>query len=928
MKFISSNKILFKLIVALCIFLTLTSIGLPTRVFAEGEGASSWFGAASGTVESGGKLLTPIVDLILVLGDSVIDILQDAVMGTDSAITIDTAKKVIVGILSILAAAIIAVAVIMLLGPLAGSLGFLASLATGAVGVLALGSGLLGGAVAYGALSGVMLPDFTVLPTYSISPEEIFKGEILLFDVNIFNPRELYVKVTKDSSEQTRKASEWNALNDKGGYEVKYYYYYKDRNPGNNNETNIIVTSANNSAAELKSVVSAWYYTIRNLALVGLMVVLAYVGIRMMISTTASEKSKYKQMLGDWVVAMCLIFVMQFIMVIANNATESITLIFSSVADKNLYSTTIEKPKNELKDAVKEAGFGDTIEPSTGNIVWPSNLMGKARLMAQEQNGTPGYVGYGVCFLVLVIYTVIFTITYAKRLLYIIFFSIIAPLVALTYPLDKINDGKAQAFNVWLREYIFNLLIQPFHLLLYTVLISTAFNLAGTNIIYTLVAMGFMMPAEKFLRKMFGFDKASTPGFLEGATGAAFAMHGLQSLQKIAGKGKDSKEKDKGDNGKIDFMNRSPDSGHKTKDLINKMGSDSPDSPNNTPPRNDDTIDHDEDVETPEIPDTVDTVDAPEEQETPDTVDTVDAPEEQETPDTVDTVDAPEEQETPDTIDTVDAPEEQETPDTVDTADAPETEDTPETQDTPEELLEWKKGKRLDYAKAYARAWGRNYVRHLKSKEEWGKTSEAVFKKGSSLAMGFGGAMIGAAAGIATGNLDAVGKNTVAGGYAGSAIGTGMANSTIRDIHKSKTKKEETLKEMYGDKYSDYVKKKKDDEFVKDAGTRELYAREFSDKLKDLKGKEKEKKLDEILENVREYRRYGVTDNTTIIKAMKKGNETDWSSPERIAAAKLSQVSKTEDDLQSTMASLRKKVGKDQADRVENYIRTMNDMIN
>ena len=47
-----------------------------------------------------------------------------------------------------------------------------------------------------------------------------------------------------------------------------------------------------------------------------------------------------------------------------------------------------------------------------------------------------------------------------------------------------------------------------------------------------------MMPAEKFLRKMFGFDKASTPGFLEGATRAAFAMHGLQSLQKITGKGK------------------------------------------------------------------------------------------------------------------------------------------------------------------------------------------------------------------------------------------------------------------------------------------------------------------------------------------------------------------------------------------------------
>ena len=38
------------------------------------------------------------------------------------------------------------------------------------------------------------------------------------------------------------------------------------------------------------------------------------------------------------------------------------------------------------------------------------------------------------------------------------FLTIIAPLVALTYPIDKINDGKAQAFNMWFKEYIFNLL--------------------------------------------------------------------------------------------------------------------------------------------------------------------------------------------------------------------------------------------------------------------------------------------------------------------------------------------------------------------------------------------------------------------------------------------------------------------------------------
>ena len=38
-------------------------------------------------------------------------------------------------------------------------------------------------------------------------------------------------------------------------------------------------------------------------------------------------------------------------------------------------------------------------------------------------------------------------------------------------PIDKLNDGQAQAFNMWLKEFIFNILIQPFHLLIYMVFI-------------------------------------------------------------------------------------------------------------------------------------------------------------------------------------------------------------------------------------------------------------------------------------------------------------------------------------------------------------------------------------------------------------------------------------------------------------------------
>ena len=161
--------------------------------------------------------------------------------------------------------------------------------------------------------------------------------------------------------------------------------------------------------------------------------------------------------------------------------------------------------------------------------------MGKLRYDVQaNKSNSSAYIGYTVLFAIMVIYLFVFSFTYMKRVVYMAFLTIIAPLVALTYPIDKVNDGQAQGFNYWFKEYTFNLLLQPLHLLLYTILISSAIKLASENMIYAIVAMGFMVPAEKILRQMFNFGKASTPGVFGGAAGAAMVMGGLKW---IAGRG-------------------------------------------------------------------------------------------------------------------------------------------------------------------------------------------------------------------------------------------------------------------------------------------------------------------------------------------------------------------------------------------------------
>jgi len=330
-----------------------------------------------------------------------------------------------------------------------------------------------------------------------------------------------------------------------------------------------VVGYVESTAKQLRGIVSTWYFILRNIALIVLMLLLIYSGIRIVIGSTAGEKAKYKERLTDWLVAICLVFVMHYIMAFSVSIVNQITDLVMNINHKNLnmayipltdkqYKSIQNIDNEELKEQVGGTICEDNEAESKKALMWPTNLIGLYRLQAQLENeGTAKWVGYSFCYVVMVLYTLFFAFSYAKRVVYMAFLTMISPLVALTYPIDKITDGKAQAFDAWLKEYIFNLMIQPLHLLLYSILIVSAFNLASVNAVYALVAVGFMMPAEKLMRRFFGFEKAKTPGLLGGAAGAAIAMSGLQSIMKGGKSGKSGSDNGKSkEQNKVKFVNR------------------------------------------------------------------------------------------------------------------------------------------------------------------------------------------------------------------------------------------------------------------------------------------------------------------------------------------------------------------------------------
>lgn len=173
----------------------------------------------------------------------------------------------------------------------------------------------------------------------------------------------------------------------------------------------------------------------------------------------------------------------------------------------------------------------------SGNDFEPfvTNLMGLVRFMIQSENMMTK-VGYEVMYIALIVYTIKFTIVYLKRVLNMAFLTLIAPIVALTYPIDKLNDGTAQGFNMWLKEYIFNALLQPMHYIMYYILLGSAISLAAKNPLYGIVVLLFMTEAEKLLKKIFGFDKANggTVGGMTGAFAAGAIASNIKNIAKFA----------------------------------------------------------------------------------------------------------------------------------------------------------------------------------------------------------------------------------------------------------------------------------------------------------------------------------------------------------------------------------------------------------
>lgn len=221
--------------------------------------------------------------------------------------------------------------------------------------------------------------------------------------------------------------------------------------------------------------VASWYQTTFLIAQIASIAVLIYIGIRMAIASTMEAKAEYKKMFKDWLVGFALLFLLHYGMVIivkANNLL--ISLIPSSLLEKNY----------EVNIISKSIGIFDTDES-----VWSILL-------------------YVITYWVMIGFELYFLLVYFKRLLTVAFLVIIAPLITVTYAIDKVGDGKAQAYTTWVSLFLGNVFMQAVQAFMYAIFIYSASAIAEKAPIIAILFFLALTKGEDVVNKLFNVNKS------------------------------------------------------------------------------------------------------------------------------------------------------------------------------------------------------------------------------------------------------------------------------------------------------------------------------------------------------------------------------------------------------------------------------------
>lgn len=230
------------------------------------------------------------------------------------------------------------------------------------------------------------------------------------------------------------------------------------------------------------------------------LIILVYMGMRvLLLSTTADKKAKYKEVLFDWIKGVAILFLFPYVMkyiILLNHAF--VTYIDESSAD------IISAESASISSVQGGLAGGSSYKPDSSG----TDYMSVMKKQAEETNS----IGDAICWFIMVVQIIQFLIVYMKRLITVMFLIAIFPLVTISYAIDKIGDGKSQAFDHWCKEFMLQVFTQSFHAINYVLVMGIVLQLDDTQWLFKIIGITYVAKGGDILKGMFAQMKGGGGG--------------------------------------------------------------------------------------------------------------------------------------------------------------------------------------------------------------------------------------------------------------------------------------------------------------------------------------------------------------------------------------------------------------------------------
>lgn len=227
--------------------------------------------------------------------------------------------------------------------------------------------------------------------------------------------------------------------------------------------------------------VAKWFYIFLGIAFILEIIVLIYIAINTTIRTLKQDPEKdaeVKVMFKDFLLGLVVLAGMSVFIIAIITINNVLVDILAKALDVENYSDT-------LTFQLFEDSFSFDIQ------------FGIMSLLLYIIISTLGFI---------------FFVYYLKRLLKVSFLIIIAPLVAVTFSIDR-RRGGAEKLMIWTKMFVYSVLIQAIHALIYVALLKVVItDIKSTSsgyIVSVVLLIGgikFVWDAEKIIGDLFGID--------------------------------------------------------------------------------------------------------------------------------------------------------------------------------------------------------------------------------------------------------------------------------------------------------------------------------------------------------------------------------------------------------------------------------------